>query len=214
MQSQSTKFTKSVSAGHTDEEYVGDWLSKNEEKAETIIENWLCSHPQSARSLYLKYGQYVGLDAMTPLSNVSKSKSMRHYISAPSIQNQRKRMPTSELRKLEKQELFVELLKDVVSPDVDVYHLSYKILANVLLLTKADRSSMFLVEGTGESQILVSRLFDVTEGTTAADAIHDDADAIKMAVGIGVAGTVAQTGEKINLVDAYQVRKNMNCLRD
>lgn len=200
-----TKFTKSLSAAHSDEEYVRDWLSKHEEKAETVIENWLRSHPQSAKNLYIKYGHFVGMDAMAPLSSVAKSKSMRHYISAPSIQNQRKRRPTSELQKLEKQELFVELLKDVVSPDFDVNNLTHKILVNVLLLTKADRSSLFLVEGTGESQILVSRLFDVTEGTSVTDAIHDDADAIKMAVGVGVAGTVAQTGEKINLENAYEV---------
>lgn len=201
-----SRFVKSLSAAHSDEEYIGDWLWNNEEQAQAMVENWLCSHPQAAKNLYLKYGHFVGMDAMAPLSSVTRSKSMRHYISTTSFQTQRKRRRTSELHKLEKQQLFVELLKDVVSPDFDVNNLSHKILVNVLFLTKADRSSLFLVEGTGESQILVSRLFDVTEGKSVTDAIHDDSDAIKMAVGVGVAGTVAQTGEKINLEDAYMVR--------
>lgn len=193
-----------ASTSYSDEEYIGEWLSKNEEQAEAIIEHWLCSHPQSAKNLYIKYGHFIGMDAMTPLSSVIKSKSMRHYISASANQKWKRRM--SELRKLEKEQLFVELLKDVVSPDVDVNHLSHKILVNVLLLTKADRSSLFLVEGTGEDQILVSRLFDVTEGISVKDAVHDDSDAIKMALGVGIAGNVAETGEKINLKNAYDVR--------
>lgn len=200
-----SRFVKSLSAAHSDEEYIGDWLWNNEEQAQAMVENWLCSHPQAAKNLYLKYGHFVGMDAITPLSSVTKSKSMRHFISTPTLKNQR-RKPTSELRKLEKQQLFVELLKDVVSPDVDVNHLSHKILVNMLFLTKADRSSLFLVEGTGEDQILVARLFDVTESTSAMDAIHDDSHAIKMPLGVGIAGTVAQTGEKINLKNAYEVK--------
>jgi hypothetical protein len=192
-------------SAHSEGKYIADWLGKHEEQAEAIVEHWLCSHPMSAKNLYIKYGHFVGMDAMTPLSSVSKSKSMRHFISASSIQNQQRKRRMSELRKLEKEQLFVELLKDVVSPDIDVNHLSHKILVNVLLLTKADRSSLFLVEGTGEDQVLVSRLFDVVEGISVTDAIHDEQDAIKMALGVGVAGTVAETGEKINLENAYDV---------
>lgn len=204
------KFTKSMSAAQNDEEYIAEWLRTNEDVAECIVENWLFSHPQYAKSLYKKYGHFLGMEAITPLSSASKSgrKSLRHYISAPSVtphQRKKNRKPMSELRKLEKQQLFVELLKDVVSTEVDINHLGHKILLNILFITNADRSSLFLVEGTGEDQILVSRLFDVTENTTAADAIHDDADAIKMAVGVGIAGTVAKTGEPINVKNAYEV---------
>ena len=102
--------------------------------------------------------------------------------------------------------LFVELLTDVVSPDLDVDHLTHKILMNVLILTKADRSSLFLVEGPDDNQILVSRLFDVTENTSAEDAIHDESETIKMPMGVGIAGMAAKTGETINLKDAYEVR--------
>ena len=211
MDSSRARFKKSLSASsHSEEDDVEEWLSKNEDQAEAIVERWLCSHPQSAKNLYIKYGHFVGMDAMVPFSSVQKSKSMRNYISTPAIQKHQRKRRMSELRKLEKQQLFVELLKDVVSPDVDVNHLSHKILVNVLLLTKADRSSLFLVEGTGEDQVLVSRLFDVTEGISVTDAVHDEADAIKMALGVGVAGHVAESGEKINLENAYDVRLAAN----
>lgn len=99
----------------------------------------------------------------------------------------------------------MELLRHVVSPDFDVNSISHKILVNVLLLTNADRSSLFLAEGCSNNPILVSRLFDVTEDSTVESAIHDETEAIKIPVGVGIVGAVASTGEKINLKDAYQV---------
>lgn len=203
------RFTKSMSATQCEEEYIEEWLRKNDESAECIVENWLFSHPQVAKSLYKKYGHFLGMEAITPLSSSSKSasrkSSMRHYISAPSISNQRRRKPAAELRKLEKQQLFVELLKDILSPELDVNHLGHKILLNVLLLTKADRSSLFLLEGPEGGKILVSHLFDISENTSVEDAIHSDDEAIKMPLGVGVAGTVAKSGEAINLKNAYEV---------
>lgn len=203
------KLTKSCSTSRSEEEYIEEWLKENEELAVSVVEKWLSTHPQIAKDMYRKYGHSVCMDTITPLSNTGvtrRGSSMRHYISTPTMpSNQHKRRPASELQKLEKQQLFVELLKDVVSPEVDVNRLGHKILLNVLLLTKADRSSLFLVEGADDDQILVSRLFDISESTSVTDAIHDDSDAIKMAVGVGIAGTVAKTGEKINLKNAYEV---------
>lgn len=196
------------STGYYEEDHIIEWMAKHEEEAQSVVENWLYTHPQAAKNLYLKYGHFLGLEPVAPVSHVNKSKTMRSYISVPNatmIQNAHRRKPLEELRKLEKQQLFVEILKDVVSPDVDVNHLTHKILLNVLLLTSADRSSLFLVEGTGDDQILVSRLFDVRESTSVSDAIHDDCDAIKMPVGVGIAGMVAKTGQPINLKNAYEV---------
>ena len=101
----------------------------------------------------------------------------------------------------------MELLRDVVSPDFDVNSLSHKILVNVILLTNADRSSLFLVEGPEDNPVLVSRLFDVMENSTVESALHEEVDAIKMPAGVGIAGYVAQTGEALNLEDAYEVRR-------
>lgn len=200
-----------MSTAQSDEDYIEEWMKKNEESAETIVENWLFNHPQTAKSLYKKYGHFImGVEALTPLSRNSKTNrkpSMRHFISSPAIHN-RRRKPASELRKLEKQQMFVELLTDILSPEVNTDHLGHKILLNVLLLTKADRSSLFLLEGPEGGKILVSRLFDISENTSVADAIHTDAEAIKMPLGIGIAGTVAKTGEAINLENAYEVQNS------
>ncbi len=100
----------------------------------------------------------------------------------------------------------MELLTDVVSPNFDVNHLSHKILANVLVLINGDRSSLFLVEGTEENPVLVSRLFDVMEHTSVEDAIHEDNEALKIPFGKGIIGFAAQNGVAINLENAYKVR--------
>ncbi len=205
---QKSKQKSTVSETQSEEDHIVEWMTKHDEQAVSIVENWLFTHPEAAKNLYLKYGHFLGMEPVAPVSHVNKSKSMRSYISTPNttmMQNQYKRKPNEELRKLEKQQLFVEILKDVMSPDVDVNHLSHKILLNMLLLANADRSSLFLVEGVEDDQILVSRLFDVMENTSVGDAIHDDTEAIKMPVGVGIAGTVAKTGEPINVKNAYEV---------
>lgn len=181
--------SKSVSGSEEDE--IEQWLMQHEAFAESFVDKWLArrhSRKQQSSSLSQKVQQ-------PPYK----------FMNTPNVPKHKKR-PVAELRKLDKNKLFVELLTDVVSPDFDINHLTHKILVNILLLTNADRSSLFLVEGTGESQILVSRLFDVTENTKVEDAIHDESDSIKMPVGVGIAGMVAKTGETINLKDAYEVR--------
>ena len=202
---QDEKKPGSRTASQSEEDFITEWMANNDEQALSIVESWLFSHPQAAKSLYLKYSHFLGLEPVAPVSRLSRSRSIRHAPSATMMPNQHKRKPNEELRKLAKQELFVEILKDVVSPDVDVNQLSHKILLNVMLLTDADRSSLFLVEGVGDEQILVSRLFDVTENSTPEMAIHDESEAIKMPVGVGIAGTVAKTGESINVKNAYEV---------
>lgn len=198
-----------------EEEYIQRWLNNHQDFAENFVEKWLLDHPKFIKTLYSKYGHLLGMQALIPQKaksspeRIKGKKTLRQYISTPNIPTHNwKRKPASELRKLNRQKLFVELLTDVVSPDVDINHLSHKILVNVLLLTTADRSSLFLVEGPEDNQILVSRLFDVTESISVEDAIHDETEAIKMPMGVGIAGTVAKTGEAINLQDAYEVRKN------
>ena len=199
-----------------EQESVEQWLKNHEDFAEKFIENWLLTHPQSAKKLYSKYVHFLDAETLVPLMSPSSPKpsspkrgKLNHFTSAPNLPiSKRRRKSLYELRKLDKIDLFIELLTDVVSPDVNVNHLSHKILLNVLLLTNADRSSLFMVEGTDDSHILVSRLFDVTETTSVEDAIHDESEAIKMRMGVGIAGMVAKTGETINLEDAYKVRFN------
>lgn len=191
----------------SDQDYVENWLGSHEEFTLRFIESWLRDHPDKAKKICQSLNYCSSTHALSNSFGVNfpESRILKHYISTPNLPNQRRRKTATELRKMDKHHLFVELLADVVSPNFDVNHLSHKILVNVLLLTNADRSSLFLVEGSEDSPILVSRLFDVMENTSVEEAVHDESEAIKMPVGVGIAGSVAKTGDTINLQNAYQV---------
>ena len=106
--------------------------------------------------------------------------------------------------KLSEMDLFMALIRDV-SEELDVNSLSHKILVNVSLLTNGDRCSLFLLKGSHEKQYLVSRLFDVTIDSTLESSLKPEGKEIIVPVGVGVAGTSAQTGETININNAYEV---------
>ena len=110
----------------------------------------------------------------------------------------------AELRKMPKFEMLMELVRDIAH-DLDVNSLSHKILVNVNVITYADRSSLFLVEGDDKNTFLVSRLFDVTEHSTVQDALHTEEEAIKIPFGKGIIGHAAQSGKTINIKDVYEV---------
>lgn len=76
---------------------------------------------------------------------------------------------------------------------------------NVSILTNADRCSLFLVQGErgSESRCLVSKLFDVCSKSTTEE--MEKKDEIRIPWGSGIVGFVAQSGEPLNIPDAYQV---------
>ena len=98
-----------------------------------------------------------------------------------------------------------ELVIDICN-DLDVTSLCYKILQNLSILLNADRCSLFLVQGKGTNEkSLVSKLFDVSSDSTYEE-ICDREEEIRVPWGTGIIGYVAQTGEAVNIPDAYQVR--------
>lgn len=190
-----------------EEDMIGEWLESHHDYTLVFVEKWLSCHPQEAQEIIHNYYPR-NPTSILPLRNPPKTnKRLLHQcISAPGVNlGQYQKRPMAELRKLDRNNLFYELLTDVVSPNLNVNQLTHKILVNILVLTNADRSSLFMVEGPEDNQILVSRLFDITIKTPLEEAIHKESDAIKMAIGVGIAGTVAKTGETINLKDAYKV---------
>ncbi|XP_021361131.1 cGMP-specific 3',5'-cyclic phosphodiesterase-like isoform X2 [Mizuhopecten yessoensis] len=106
------------------------------------------------------------------------------------------------LRKLNEQELFMELIRDIAT-ELDVNVLCHKILQNVSILTKSDRGSLFLVRGNDHRKFLVSKLFDVTRTSTPEESIHTEDNEIKVPFGRGIAGHVAETKETVNIEEAY-----------
>lgn len=110
-----------------------------------------------------------------------------------------------ELGKLDKSDLFMELIRDVAN-ELDINILCHKILVNVGLLTHADRGSLFLAKGPLEDRYLVAKLFDVRQDTELEEAVQRAKnEEIKIPFGVGIAGYVAQTKEIINIKDAYKV---------
>ncbi|XP_025837140.1 dual 3',5'-cyclic-AMP and -GMP phosphodiesterase 11 isoform X2 [Agrilus planipennis] len=129
----------------------------------------------------------------------------------------RQRKSRNELRQLDEKELIFELVKDICN-ELEVRSLCHKILQNVSMLLKADRGSLFLVQGTkgggctpmppGEvprGRCLVSKLFDVCSKSTLSE--MEKKDEICIPWGTGIVGYVAESGEAVNIPDAYQDKR-------
>lgn len=111
-----------------------------------------------------------------------------------------------DLKNTNEREFFFEIVKDIAN-DLDVRTLSYKILVNVGILTNADRCSLFLVEGSKGRKWLVSKVFDVQVNSPSSPSkdFMDHQREIRVPWGKGLVGYAAQTGETINIPDAYAV---------
>ncbi|XP_036306281.2 cGMP-specific 3',5'-cyclic phosphodiesterase isoform X1 [Pipistrellus kuhlii] len=95
----------------------------------------------------------------------------------------------------------LELVKDI-SSHLDVAALCHKIFLHIHGLIAADRYSLFLVcEDSSNDKFLVSRLFDVAEGSTLEQA---SSSCIRLEWNKGIVGHVAACGEPLNIKDAYE----------
>nr|XP_039147081.1 dual 3',5'-cyclic-AMP and -GMP phosphodiesterase 11 isoform X3 [Drosophila simulans] len=122
------------------------------------------------------------------------------------------RLSRNELKQLDEKELIFELVKDICN-ELEVRTLCHKILQNVSILLNADRGSLFLVQGRcngpdGLKKCLVSKLFDVCPRSTVEE--MEQQDEVRVAWGTGIAGHVAESGEPVNIPDAYQDER-FNC---
>ncbi|XP_063700133.1 probable 3',5'-cyclic phosphodiesterase pde-5 isoform X2 [Culicoides brevitarsis] len=86
------------------------------------------------------------------------------------------------------------MFQDMVSMDT----LMTKIMNFAQRLVNADRASLFLVDT--KKQEVYATLFDVG----ADNAMQDKSQEIRFPIGKGIAGYVAETGEVVNVVNAYQ----------
>ena len=113
----------------------------------------------------------------------------------------RSRKAVIDIKSVDDRGLLMELVKDIAN-DLELNSLCHKILQNVLILTKADRGSLFLVHGKGTDMCyLASKLFDVTCNSTAEESEKE----VRVAWGKGIIGYVAKTGEHVNIANAYEV---------
>ncbi|KAJ8984666.1 hypothetical protein NQ317_015757 [Molorchus minor] len=107
-----------------------------------------------------------------------------------------------------------EVVKDICN-ELEVRSLCHKILQNVSMLLHADRGSLFLVQGRAGRRLhpllpgqaprgrcLVSKLFDVCSKSTLME--MEKKEEIRIPWGTGIVGYVAESGESVNIPDAYQ----------
>ncbi|XP_059371937.1 cGMP-specific 3',5'-cyclic phosphodiesterase-like [Carassius carassius] len=95
----------------------------------------------------------------------------------------------------------LELIRDV-SSHLDLTALCHKIFLHTHELITADRYSLFLVgEDSSNRKFLVSRLFDVAEGSTLEEASNIG---IRLEWNKGIVGYVAATGQPLNIKNAYE----------
>ncbi|KAK7910221.1 hypothetical protein WMY93_014905 [Mugilogobius chulae] len=95
----------------------------------------------------------------------------------------------------------LELVKEV-SSHLDVTALCHKIFLHINELIAADRYSLFLVgEDSSNRKFLVSRLFDVAEGSTLEES---SSSCIRLEWNKGIVGHVAATGQPLNIKNAYE----------
>ncbi|XP_026868895.2 cGMP-specific 3',5'-cyclic phosphodiesterase isoform X1 [Electrophorus electricus] len=95
----------------------------------------------------------------------------------------------------------LELVKDV-SSHLDLTALCHRIFLHTHELIDADRYSLFLVcEDSSNKKFLVSRLFDVAEGSTLEEASNSG---IRLEWSKGIVGHVAATGQPLNIKNAYE----------
>ncbi|RXM98928.1 cGMP-specific 3',5'-cyclic phosphodiesterase [Acipenser ruthenus] len=95
----------------------------------------------------------------------------------------------------------LELVKDI-STHLDVTALCHKIFLHINELIDADRYSLFLVcEDSSNEKFLISRLFDVAEGSTLEEASNN---CIRLEWNKGIVGHVAATGQPLNIRNAYE----------
>jgi dual 3',5'-cyclic-AMP and -GMP phosphodiesterase 11 len=102
-------------------------------------------------------------------------------------------------------DFFYEIIKDIAN-NLNLKTLSYNILVNIGILTNADRCSLFLVEGPKNRRSLVSELFDVHPIRLRTNA-DQNGFVIRVPWGKGIVGYAAETGQTVNIHDAYAVRE-------
>ncbi|XP_078354204.1 cGMP-specific 3',5'-cyclic phosphodiesterase-like [Oculina patagonica] len=167
-----------------------------------MVDNWMSSrsHRPGSRAMQVNHLQRDSTKPQIILKTDGKLNSIFGLACdgrKPSVPRRK-----SNLEDLDEKELFMELIRDIAN-ELDINMLSHKILVNVSILTNSDRCSLFLVRGSRENKVLVSKLFDVTSESTLDEAIRSEEDEICVPLEVGIAGHTAATGETINIKDAY-----------
>ncbi|PFX27035.1 dual 3',5'-cyclic-AMP and -GMP phosphodiesterase 11-like isoform X1 [Stylophora pistillata] len=213
--------------GNNIEQNIESWLDDHPEfvhsyftrkASRTLIDSWLQSRslrtptpsgtpPPSGSSTPVRKisaSEFEGRGILKPLVNVVDGQATFLSPSEPSRARSphRNRKSRVELLQLDETELLMELVKDIAS-DLDVKCLCHKILQNVSILVNGDRCSLFLLQGPKDGpRYLVSKVFDVNAESKLED--MQGLEEIRIPLGTGIVGYTADTGEVVNIANAYE----------
>ena len=217
-------------------EFVHDYFARKAKRS--MIDGWLINHAISHSAGLMQSAGSSGSNsknnsgANTPVRKISAQEFEKGGILNPMIctvdgtptflgppmahspsQSRMYRRSRSELKALDEKELMYELVMDICN-DLDVTSLCYKILNNCCILLNADRCSLFLVQGKGTNEKhLVSKLFDVNGDTSLEELCkRQEENLIRIPWGTGIIGYVGETGEVVNIPDAYKVSPCLNIM--
>ncbi|XP_068618143.1 dual 3',5'-cyclic-AMP and -GMP phosphodiesterase 11 isoform X3 [Battus philenor] len=207
------------------QDFVHDYFLRKATRQ--VVDAWLVSHatPPSAE-LASPSRAGSGSGATTPVRKISAHEFERGGLLKPLVTtvdgtptflgdqppyatpSRPQRRSRHELRQLDEKELIFELVKDICN-ELEVRVLCHKILQNVSILLDADRGSLFLVQGERAAsphpqngRCLVSKLFDVCSKSTPEQ--MEQLEEIRIPWGSGIVGYVAESGEPVNIPDAYK----------
>ncbi|XP_074652338.1 dual 3',5'-cyclic-AMP and -GMP phosphodiesterase 11A-like isoform X1 [Tubulanus polymorphus] len=108
-----------------------------------------------------------------------------------------------ELRYTNEREFFLEIVKDI-SNDLDLTSLTSKIVVNTLILCDAECGSVYIIEGPKNNQYLVSKGgsngkgYSGQQGGNGGMFTVDEENVVKLPLGRGIIGWVAETGHTYN----------------
>ncbi|XP_014360109.2 dual 3',5'-cyclic-AMP and -GMP phosphodiesterase 11 isoform X3 [Papilio machaon] len=206
------------------QDFVHDYFLRKATRQ--VVDAWLVCHatPPSAE-LASPSRAGSGSGATTPVRKISAHEFERGGLLKPLVTTvdgtptflgdtphaapaRPQRRSRHELRQLDEKELIFELVKDICN-ELEVRVLCHKILQNVSILLDADRGSLFLVQGEKvasphpqNGRCLVSKLFDVCSKSTPEQ--MEQLEEIRIPWGSGIVGYVAESGEPVNIPDAYK----------
>ena len=193
---------------------VDDWLQANTQcrsSPEATARGDLSSSGGSGNNTPVRKisAQEFEKDGQCLKSMISTVDGQVTFLGSTPFEHQRPlRRKRDDLKSSDERELMYELVIDICN-DLDVTSLCHKILQNVSILLNADRCSLFLVQGEADKRTLVSKLFDVNCNSTIEECTEQSQD-IQVPWGRGIVGTVAKTGQVLNIPDAYEVSRSSN----
>ena len=194
-------------------ESISQWLHDNQNFTNQFVLEWLRTHPSLLRCgpiSRLHLSPPDPFPKQSPTFSTPAPARDREFV-CPEVAGERtveseqyhyRRRNAAELCQLKKSEVFMELVKDITSPEFSTTRLAQRIIEDCMILLKAERASIYLTDG---GVLVSSRLLDMVEGSLEGTSRENRPEDNIVLMGSGIVGETAQSGAAINIPDAQKV---------